>query len=219
MRKRPRPAIRNDASAMRASRYCRRACGASAGSTASSMSRPSSGPSASGDDRAVHANRRRRPGHEQQIAAAPRRPAAAASDRAGLLDAGATCAGSAGAVELSSRISRSMSARIVKSQDPSSKSQPLPTPNSQILITPTLPDPNRLQLRLPTELGSGGWLWDLAVGSGWDLELGAWDLSLFVPQHHHRIDPRGPVGGERQATVATSAMKAATATIVAGSVA
>ncbi len=47
-RKRPIPAMRNDASAIRASRYCRRACGASAGRTASSMSSPSSGPSASG---------------------------------------------------------------------------------------------------------------------------------------------------------------------------
>ena len=73
IRKRPRPVIRNDASAMCASRYCRRACGASAGSTASSMSRPSSGPSASGIDLAVHADRRRRAGHEQQIAAAARR--------------------------------------------------------------------------------------------------------------------------------------------------
>ena len=47
-RKRPMPLMRNDASAIRASRYCRRACGASAGRTASSISSPSSGPSASG---------------------------------------------------------------------------------------------------------------------------------------------------------------------------
>ncbi len=47
MRNLPTSAIRNDASAIRDSRYTRRACGDSAGMTASSISAPSSGPSPS----------------------------------------------------------------------------------------------------------------------------------------------------------------------------
>src|SRR6266508_4539486 len=44
MRNRPRPATRNDESAIPSSRYARRACGASAGTTASAISSLSSGP-------------------------------------------------------------------------------------------------------------------------------------------------------------------------------
>ncbi len=72
MRKRPTPAIRNEASAMRASRYWRRACGASAGQHRLLDVEAVERPFGERDDLAVDANRRRRAGDEQQIAAVAR---------------------------------------------------------------------------------------------------------------------------------------------------
>src|SRR5687767_7878072 len=55
----------------------------------------------------------------------------------------------------------------LKSQAPSSKSQL--TPNDQI--------PRKSPALIATVLEGWEFLWDLAVGSGWDLGFGAWDSS------------------------------------------
>ena len=61
----------------------------------------------------------------------------------------------------------------MKSQDPSSKSQPLPTAKSQR-------GRNKLSER-GWELGVGSSL-GLGFGSGWDLELGIWDLTKTMSE-------------------------------------
>src|SRR5687767_12980132 len=90
----------------------------------------------------------------------------------------------------------------VKSQAPNPKSQPLPTPKTQ--RTSKLQNPN--QTPQPSErlapwplgfgpwdlalgFGLGIWPWDLEVGSGWDLELGAWDLTRVLPSLCYRPPP------------------------------
>ena len=63
----------------------------------------------------------------------------------------------------------------VKSQIPSSKSQPLPMPNFQS------------QLPSPTPNSKFEGSWDLGVGSGWSLELGIWLKASDVVLHLERL--------------------------------
>ena len=81
---------------------------------------------------------------------------------------------------------------VVESQAPSSKSQPLPNAKSQ--VTPKCQRPIDLECRVlegGSELAIGSCIadlgvefWELAVGSGWDLELGIWDLTNVTCASH-----------------------------------
>src|SRR5688500_20303301 len=67
----------------------------------------------------------------------------------------------------------------IKSQIPSSKSQPLPTPKSQTnsQIPDQLPNPRPTPKSQPLwDLGLGRWLgmWELGVGGAWGLGFGIW---------------------------------------------
>ena len=65
--------------------------------------------------------------------------------------------------------------KILKSQNPnpnhSQQQLPNATANSQIPVA---------RQAWGWELGFGSWSWDLVLGSGWDLELGIWDLTRGV---------------------------------------
>ena len=113
----------------------------------------------------------------------------------------------------------------VKSQAPSSKSQPLPSsksqtsPNAQIPNTPksqitansqipTLPELPRPALE--DCVWTFGWtwrfwalglrvIWDLEVGSGWDLDLGSWDLTTLAQHHRAVLRPEPQAVAEHRA--------------------
>ena len=78
----------------------------------------------------------------------------------------------------------------INRQAPRSKLRPLPTPKRkcQLPIRQRL-GAGGLGFAIGTwDLGFGIYIWDLGVGSGWDLELGAWDLTLFkFPDLHSLI--------------------------------
>src|SRR5687767_839763 len=80
-----------------------------------------------------------------------------------------------------------------KLQDPSSNHSQTPNPKykSQAANLKTGPTGDRA-------LGFGIYVWALGVGTGWDLELGAWDLTRREPADRGpRLPVRQPVLSDR----------------------